>query len=232
MVFDPRKCWFTADNICLGNYTPAGVISVKPVKLDGFIVEYNGEEIDAYTLEQTDPNDAGAFQVWRLPCAANAAVHSFLDGRNAASMVTATFSGCTFGLGTRTRNGGVLVTHANAIDAGGGEAQRNAQADLTRDAFSEQSKRLKKMIEPDNYRSRRNSDALLKGAEDKAIIFGLYGKMEGHVDQQRNFLKHTLLSIKHTVVPSKKRWRFYQTRFRGDGGNYKIIELAKRIDRV
>lgn len=232
MVFDPRKCWFSADDICLGNHTPAGVITVKAVKADGFTVEYNGKEIDAYTLEKVNPHDAGAFQVWRLPCAADAAVHSFLDGNNAACMVTATFSGCTFGLGTRTQNGGVLVTHANAISANGGEAQRNAQAQLTRDAFTAQDKRLNKMIEPAHYRTRRDSDAEWRGAQDKAIIFGLYGTMEGREEQQRGLFKHALLSMKHAVVASKPRWRFYQTRFRGDGGYYKVIELAKRIDRV
>jgi hypothetical protein len=148
MAFDPRKCWFTADQICLGNFTPAGVISVKPVLLEGFSAIYNGKEIECYELQKVHPSDAEAFQVWRLPCYSDTAVHSFLDGKNAASMVTATFSGCTFGLGTRTRDGGVLVTHANAISANGGEPQRNAQAKLTKNLFEDQKRSLHKMIEP------------------------------------------------------------------------------------
>lgn len=231
MVFDPRKCWFTADDICLSN-DPAGVISVVPVKLDGFSAMHNGKEIGCYQLKKALPSDAGSFEVWRLPCFKDAAAHSFLNGRDATVMVTATFSGCTFGVGTITSNGDVLVTHANAFSKNGGAPQSNEQAKLTKDVFQEKERGLHKMIEPAHYRTRRDSDALLKGAEDKAIIFGLYGTMEGPAEQQRGLFKHALLSMKHAVVASKPRWRFYQTRFRGDGGYYKVIELAKRIDRV
>lgn len=135
MAFDPRKCWFTADQICLGNFTPAGVISVKPVLLEGFSAIYNGKEIECYELQKAHPSDTEAFQVWRLPCYSDASVHSFLDGKNAASMVTATFSGCTFGLGTRTRDGGVLVTHANAISANGGRATTQCSGKVNKESL-------------------------------------------------------------------------------------------------
>jgi len=71
-------------------------------------------------------------------------------------MFTALMNGCTLGFGSQTGDGACLVSHANARQAGGGIAQRDAQRTQLATRFDGGSF---DMIEPADYRATTHGDA-------------------------------------------------------------------------
>jgi len=226
MPWDPRTCLFLPNGINTAATQTARPIWMKAVDEvgNGFTADYGDQSIPLYSIVQANEQDIDAFPIWFLPYKQDDIKHRILDGRRAKIMLTAVMSGCTFGIGTRTNAGTVIVSHANNYSMNGGENQRLAQQNATQRALGNRSQ----IVDPRLYRSRRNSVNF--GQQDEALIFGIYSEMEGYIEQGRSRFKHALLNVKHVFKSSTPRWRFYQTRYKGGGGSWEVIELAKRLD--
>ena len=74
-------------------------------------------------------------------------------------MFTANMDGCTLGIGSQTGDGTCLVSHANMISEGGGEAQRSGQEGQLRGVFGGQGFR---MIQPASYALKSTGDSGFK----------------------------------------------------------------------
>lgn len=97
-------------------------------------------------------NTAGLSRAEKMPIfwlgyANNTASRMMLND-SAKMMFTANMDGCTLGIGSQAGDGGCLVSHANMISAGGGEAQRSVQEGQLRGVFGDDGFR---MIQPASY---------------------------------------------------------------------------------
>ena len=73
----------------------------------------SGKACDVYSLAEAGPKDDPVVLAYFLDYQAGKIKHQFL-GKKAAVAFTITMDGCTFGVGSKTLAGGVLITHANA----------------------------------------------------------------------------------------------------------------------
>lgn len=107
-------------------------------------------------------------------------------GTAAKYMFTAKLTGCSFGIGTRTANGGVLVSHANAATSGQQEEQTTGsvaraqrwqtriQSLMLKDAHGDH---LRIEVPPSSYRDARN-DGTGDVTYEQASIIGIF--LKGH----------------------------------------------------
>lgn len=224
--FDPNPIWTWLFNLGSPKWWLArSPIVVNPVREDINMrhVIYKGNKRPVYGLypiespnnpQRQNPN-AERLTLWYLPYNDNSAQYTILDPGQATIMVTAPMSGCTFGAGTATIKGEMIVTHTNASRAANPRMQSKAQAAYAKDTIRIEGRSISqgnlrpKLVEPKHYRTDRDTEILL---------FGIYS------DGKSGFLGKG----------GGRKWRFYQHVYSRaeDFGNYTVLKYAERIFRI
>lgn len=193
-------------------------ITVNPVKEDENIrwVKYEGIKRPVYNLfPDLGKRRTESLRLWYLPYFDDTAQYTILDPAQATIMVTAPMSGCTFGAGTSTIKGEMIVTHTNNASAPNQTTQRSMQAAAARSIIRQEGAHLHqgslkpKLVEPKHYRPNRDTEILL---------FGIYS------DGKSGWFNKG----------GGKKWRFYKhvyTRVSEDG-QYTQLKVAERIFRI
>ncbi len=128
----------------------------------GYIRKLGKPEIDVYyaTISGAEPMQARpdpfTFQAYFCPYADDSCLGVVL-GHAASIMLTTQMDGCSFGRGSVTENGEVLVFHANAKTGNNTRAaMTNAQDKMLRTAFRSQGVFMKGTLAPNDYLKSKN----------------------------------------------------------------------------
>ncbi len=165
---------FMQNNILLVNQTGrqgdgpltrgTSAISIYPAfnNATGYIRKLGKPEINVYyaTIAGQEPDrarpDPFTFQAYFCPYADDSCLGVVL-GHAASIMLTTQMDGCSFGRGSVTPNGEVLVFHANAKTGNNNRgAMTNAQDNMLRKAFRDQGVFMKGVLGPNDYLKSKN----------------------------------------------------------------------------
>lgn len=129
----------------------SGVIKFGFQKHKQAIASQLGHAIDVYILVPAAASDDGkSFDSYWCPYRQNDLCSTTL-GSGANFMFTATMDGCTFGVGSPSPDGAVLVMHANASDYGKESIENQAEVQRTQISLTAGATPMK-MLAPKDYR--------------------------------------------------------------------------------